>query len=174
MINLVPFTEAHFDTLIAWFSNEAEAVQWAGATITFPLDHQQLQLMLSETHQQPLQPLQRLAWMAMVEDRPVGHVQLAFDWRNGIGRLARVGIAPSERGRGYSGDMLGQAVDRAFAFDGIERLELNVFSFNAPAIRAYERIGFVKEGVRRYSTRVGPERWDTVMMGLLRSEYRRA
>jgi RimJ/RimL family protein N-acetyltransferase len=70
--------------------------------------------------------------------------------------------------------MLGQVVDRAFAFDGIERLELNVFSFNTPAIRAYERLGFVKEGVRRSSTRVGPERWDTVMMGLLRSEYRGA
>jgi RimJ/RimL family protein N-acetyltransferase len=171
MINLAPFTEAHFDTLIGWFSTEAEAVQWAGATVTFPLDHEQLQLMLSQTRQQPMQ---RLAWMAMVGDRPVGHVQLAFDWRNGIGRLARVGIAPIERGRGYSGTMLGQVVDRAFAFDGIERLELNVFSFNTPAIRAYERLGFVKEGVRRSSTRVGAERWDTVMMGLLRSEYRRA
>jgi RimJ/RimL family protein N-acetyltransferase len=171
MINLVPFTEAHFDTLIGWFSTEAEAVQWAGATVTFPLDHGQLQLMLSETRQRPLQ---RLVWMAMVEDRLVGHVQLALDWRNGIGRLARVGIAPVERGRGYSGDMLGQVVDRAFSFDGIERLELNVFSFNAPAIRAYERLGFVKEGVRRSSTRVGLDRWDTVMMGMLRTEYRRA
>jgi RimJ/RimL family protein N-acetyltransferase len=70
--------------------------------------------------------------------------------------------------------MLGQVVDRAFSFGGIERLELNVFSFNTPAIRAYERLGFVREGVRRSSTRVGLDRWDTVMMGMLRTEYRRA
>lgn len=170
MITLVPFTEAHFSPLIAWFSTEAEAVQWAGATVTFPLDHDQLLAMLSETRQQPLQ---RLAWMAVAEDRLVGHVQLALDWRNGIGRLARVGIAPAERGRGFASDMLDQIVDLAFAMPEIERLELNVFSFNIPAMRAYERLGFVSEGVRRSSTRVGSERWDTVMMGLLRSEYPR-
>jgi RimJ/RimL family protein N-acetyltransferase len=55
---------------------------------------------------------------------------------------------------------------------GIERLELNVFSFNTPALRACERLGFVWEGVRRSSARVGSERWDTVMMGLLKAEYR--
>src|ERR1700712_3152027 len=107
MIRLDVFTEAHFDTLIGWFSSEAEAVQWAGATVTFPLDHEQLQVMLSEPRRQPLQ---RLAWMAMIEDRAVGHVQLALDWRDGVGRLARVGIAPGERGRGYSGAMLRQVV----------------------------------------------------------------
>jgi RimJ/RimL family protein N-acetyltransferase len=169
MITLVPFAPAHFDPLISWFRNEAEAVQWAGATVTFPLDHEQLQAMLDET----LDELpQRLAWMAACENRLVGHLQLAFDWRNGIGRLARVGIAPAERGHGFAAAMLGEVVERAFAMPGIERLELNVFSFNTPALRAYERLGFVREGVRRSSARVGSERWDTVMMGLLKAEYR--
>lgn len=45
--------------------------------------------------------------------------------------------------------------------------------FNAAAIRTYESLGFTLEGVRRSSTRVGDERWDTGMMGLLASEWRR-
>ena len=34
-----------------------------------------------------------------------------------------------------------------------------------------EAVGFVREGGRRASTRVGQERWDSIMMGLLRDEW---
>ena len=68
--------------------------------------------------------------------------------------------------------MLGLLLDKAFEFLEIERAELNVFAFNTPAIRTYERVGFVKEGMRRSSTRVGLQRWDTVVMSLLRDEWR--
>ena len=54
----------------------------------------------------------------------------------------------------------------------IERLELNVFPFNAPAMRTYAKLGFVREGVRRSSARVGGERWDTVIMAILREDWR--
>ena len=38
------------------------------------------------------------------------------------------------------------------------------------AIRTYQRLGFVPEGVRRASAVVVGERWDTAMMSLLRTE----
>jgi RimJ/RimL family protein N-acetyltransferase len=169
MISLVPFSSDDIEMLLTWFSTEADLVQWAGATLVFPLDRRQLEDILGET--QAL-PQQRKAWMATTDDgRIVGHVQLVTDRRNGIGRVARVGIAPAERGHGYGIQMVRSVVDEAFSDPNIERVELNVFSFNTAALRAYEKLGFVREGLRRSSARVGSERWDTVIMGLLRSDF---
>jgi RimJ/RimL family protein N-acetyltransferase len=82
-----------------------------------------------------------------------------------------VGVAPAARGRGLAVPMLRLVLERAFAWPEIERVELNVYTWNTPAIRAYARLGFVHEGVRRSSVKVGPERWDTAIMGLLRAEW---
>jgi RimJ/RimL family protein N-acetyltransferase len=169
-ISLEAFAPDHFDALTGWFGSDAELIQWAGPTLTFPLDSAQCAAMFSET--QGMSP-ERLIWTARAADgRIVGHVQLALDRRNGVGRPGRVGIAPWERGRGFGFLMLAEVVACAFAMDGLERLELNVYTFNVPAIQTYEKLGFVHEGVRRACTRVGDERWDMAMMGLLKSEYR--
>lgn len=106
-----------------------------------------------------------------VEGNMVGHAQLGFDWRNGIALLSRVAVAPEARGRGLASEMVRLVVGRAFDFQEIERVELNVYTWNEPAIRTYQRIGFQAEGVRRSSAHVAGERWDTAIMGLLRSEW---
>lgn len=110
--------------------------------------------------------------MACRDGSAVGHAQLAYDWRDGNARLGRVAIAPAERGQGLARPMVALLIDEAFKTPGIERLELNVYMFNEPAIRTYQALGFTLEGVRRSSTRAGAQRWDTGMMGLLRSEWR--
>jgi RimJ/RimL family protein N-acetyltransferase len=169
MISLIAFSDAHIDALLGWFPTEADVVQWAGPTLDFPLDRRQFEAMLAESR---TEPPSRLAWMATADDgRIVGHVQLAIDYRDGVGRLARVAIAPAERGHGYGVQMLERVIERGFSDPDMERIELNVYSFNTAALRTYEKLGFVREGMRRSSVRVGKERWDTVMMGLLRSEY---
>lgn len=167
MLTLVPFTAEHFGTLASWFASESELVQWGGPSVFFPLDKAQLARMLE---QGTVQPPNRHCWMAREGDDLVGHVQLGFDWRNGNATLARIGIAPWARGRGLARLMLAPVIEAAFARPEIERLELNVYSFNTPALRTYESLGFQQEGVRRASARVGSERWDTVIMALLRSE----
>ncbi len=168
-VTLEDFAPAHFATLAGWFGSDAELTQWAGPTLLFPLDPAQCAAMLSET--EGVLP-ERLIWTARDGDaRIVGHVQLALDHRNGVGRPARVAIAPDARGRGFGLSMMAGVVDHAFAMDGMERLELNVYTFNRAAIRTYEKLGFVTEGVRRSCARVGEERWDMAMMGLLKAEY---
>jgi RimJ/RimL family protein N-acetyltransferase len=62
------------------------------------------------------------------------------------------------------------AIERAFRFDDIQRLELNVYAWNIPAVRTYQRLGFGSQGVRRSSTKLGDQCWDTAIMGLLRDE----
>lgn len=166
-MKLIPFAPAHFPTLAGWFASERDAVQWGGPWVSFPLDAPQLDAMLAEGR---TRPAKRLCWMAEKDGDLVGHVQLGWDWRNGIARVSRVAVAPHARGRGLAADMVALALDEAFTHPEVERAELDVYSFNTAAIRTYERLGFVREGVRRSSARVGTERWDTVMMALLRAE----
>lgn len=167
MLRIIPFAPEHFATLTSWFGSEADLIQWGGPAVTFPLNAAQLQVMLDERDKSPA----RLCWMAADDDQIVGHAQLAFDWRNGNASLGRVAVAPHARGRGIAAPMLRLVVEEAFSCGEIERVELNVYAQNAPAIRTYERLGFVAEGTRRGSARVGDERWDTMIMGLLRTEW---
>ncbi|MRW94351.1 GNAT family N-acetyltransferase [Duganella sp. FT80W] len=169
MLTLLPFSAEHFDHLAGWFSSERELVQWGGPGMRFPLDLPQMQAMLAEERQQQPARINRTAF----DDggRLAGHVQVVLDWDNGVGRLARVAVAPSMRGQGLAAPMLSAALAELFALPGMERAELNVFSWNAAAIRTYEKLGFRMEGVRRSSVRVGEERWDTAIMGLLRDEW---
>jgi len=169
MLSLIPFGPAHFDLLASWFSNEAEAVQWGGTGVSFPLDHEQFSEMLTQSR---ADPPTRWCWMAENESDLVGHAQLSLDWRNGNARLARIAVAPAMRGRGIATSLVALVVKEAFNLPEIERLELNVFELNTPAIRTYECLGFVQEGVRRSSARVGAERWDTVIMALLRADWK--
>ena len=171
MPSLTPFTASHFDLLIGWFGTRADLVQWGGPMLDFPLSRTQLDGMLEDGRPDP--PA-RLCWMAESAGEPVGHDQLAFDWRNGNALLSRVAIAPGMRGRGLAGPMIGLAIEEAFRFLAVERLELNVYTWNEPAIRTYQRLGFVPEGVRRASALVDGERWDTAMMSLLRTELPRS
>jgi RimJ/RimL family protein N-acetyltransferase len=160
-------TRDDFCAIVTWFPDEAALVQWGGPDVTFPLDESQLDTAMAEGIGE--RPRRRL-WIAELDASPVAHAQVVLDWRHGVARLARVCVAPTHRGSGLALPFLRRVIDATFAEPIFERLELNVYTFNAPAIRTYEKLGFIAEGVRRSSVRVGGERWDTAMFGLLRSE----
>lgn len=100
-----------------------------------------------------------------------GHCQLVFDWRNGTAKIYRVVISPHYRGRGFSLPMVSMVLEKAFSYAEIERVELNVYAWNEIAIKTYSRIGFIGEGVRRSSVKVGDKRWDSAIISMLRHEW---
>jgi putative acetyltransferase len=53
------------------------------------------------------------------------------------------------QGRGVAGPLM-ETVLAAAKAQGLERIDLEVYSDNERAIRLYRRFGFVKEGVKRY------------------------
>lgn len=168
MLTLRPFSTSDYPLLASWFTSLPEVVQWGGSHVSYPLTAADMDAMLREGRSQP--PSRR-CWMAYRDDTPVGHAQLAYEWRDGNARLGRIAIAPDARGQGLARPMVALMIDEAFRAPSIERLELNVYMFNTPAIRTYQALGFTLEGVRHSSTRAGQARWDTGMMGLLRSEW---
>ena len=81
------------------------------------------------------------------------------------GRLG-MGIAPAFRGRGIGRRLLEATVDGAREA-GLSRIELEVFSSNANAIRLYEGYGFAHEGVHRRGRIIDGRVEDVLIMGLL-------
>lgn len=65
-------------------------------------------------------------------------------------------------------------ITRDFAFEELKlhRLELDVFSFNSRAIKAYKKAGFKQEGVLRDGIKDGDKYADDVLMAILEDEWR--
>ena len=84
-------------------------------------------------------------------------------WRLGMG------VLPAVRGRGV-GQRLAEAAIAAARAKGAERIELEVFASNTRAIALYERLGFVREGVKRRARKLDDAYDDIVQMALLLAE----
>lgn len=78
----------------------------------------------------------------------------------------------TQRGKGIS--TWATEVTRDFAFEqlGLHRLELDVYSFNPRAERAYAKAGFKREGVLRDAVLDGGQYADDILMAILEEEWR--
>lgn len=85
----------------------------------------------------------------------------------------RIGIYhAAERGQGIGAWAI--AVTRDFAFEELKlhRLELDVYSFNPRAEKAYLKAGFKKEGVLRDAVMDGDKYADDILMAMLEDDWR--
>lgn len=169
-VELRPFSRADIPPLLAWFQTPAELVQWGGPARKFPLDEAQMLALLAETD--GAHPTRRI-W-AEARHGALAAIASVVDGRHGTVLLTMVGIAPTARGQGLAAPFIGKVLNTVFQDPLIERLELNVYTFNTAALRLYESLGFVREGIRRSLARVGEERWDAVHFSMLRAECRGA
>ena len=64
-------------------------------------------------------------------------------------------------------------LDFAFRDLNLHRVYLHVFDTNAAAIRIYEKVGFVREGVLRQAAHIDGRYVDVMVMSILREEYAR-
>ena len=79
---------------------------------------------------------------------------------------------PAERGRGIGSWAIKATRDFAFEKLKLHRLELDVFSFNPFAEKAYQSEGFKREGVLRDAMWDGREFADDVLMAMLEEEWK--
>ena len=84
--------------------------------------------------------------------------------------LKRVAVARPGQGLGTA--FLSLVLDEAFGPMGAERFHLDCFADNARAQRAYEKLGFTRDGVLRQAYRLADgRRSDLIMMAILKSEW---
>lgn len=117
-------------------------------------------------------PADVIEFLIQVEGRAVGDVDLfAIEDRN---RVASVGMGiwrSDDRGKGYGYDALRTLMRWAFDHKNLQRIELSAEPRNAPAVRIYEKCGFVVEGLRRKRHFEDGEYHDEIIMGLLRDDF---
>ncbi|MGA9533746.1 MAG: GNAT family protein [Anaerolineales bacterium] len=89
-------------------------------------------------------------------------------------RSAELGIAigAKERwGEGIGADTMGALMQHGFETLNLNRIFLRVFDFNERAIRLYRSLGFVEEGRLRQDAYYKGKYRDTLLMGMLRTEW---
>jgi diamine N-acetyltransferase len=104
------------------------------------------------------------------DGEPVGTASLfAIDWRMG---RATFGILLGERrGQGLGSEATRLTLDWGFHVLGLRNVMLAVLPTNLGAIRAYEKAGFKRIGVRRAGVVVRGEPCDEVLMDCVRDEF---
>jgi RimJ/RimL family protein N-acetyltransferase len=106
-------------------------------------------------------------------ERPIGLIGL--DGINWVSRDCSVGIGIGDRddwGRGYGTDAMRVILRYAFCQLDLHRVSLSVFDYNPRAIRSYEKAGFVREGIEPQMLEREGKRYDIILMGILRSEWK--
>lgn len=91
-----------------------------------------------------------------------------FEGLTHCGRLG-MGLLPEYRGRGIGKKLLAKALPQAFR-NGLERIELEVFTSNIVAVRLYRYFGFLEEGRKRKARKLDGMYDDIILFGLLGEE----
>lgn len=84
----------------------------------------------------------------------------------------RILIGPSGQGRGLGTEATRLTVGYGIEELGLHRISLEVFAFNPRARRAYEKAGFVAEGVLRDALHWDGEWVDSIVMSVLAQDWR--
>lgn len=112
------------------------------------------------------------AWVIEYQGRAIGEILLD----NFVEADQRASLIVGILDRNALGSGLGTEAILAiaeFVFDTLKlhKLSTRVLAFNTRAIRAYERVGFVREGLERESALIGGTWHDDVIVGLLKKDF---
>lgn len=80
-------------------------------------------------------------------------------------------IASAHQGEGYGTEAINWALDWAFRVAAMHAVRLSCFSFNDRAVKLYQRLGFVKEGVAREAYYYDCEWYNRILFSILDREW---
>ncbi|MFI6653559.1 GNAT family N-acetyltransferase [Streptomyces sp. NPDC050529] len=154
--------------------NDPEVVRWAtgGDPVFGPVTAEAIGLAFDTM----LRLMPRDSAVFTVEDLSNGAVIGMVDYRDldPFAGLVTVGVTIGSRdhwGGGYGSEALKLLVGHLFGAFGLHRIELDTWSGNERAVRAFTKAGFREEGRRRETVLVAGKRYDTVLFGMLREEW---
>jgi ribosomal-protein-alanine N-acetyltransferase len=90
-------------------------------------------------------------------------------------RTAELGLLIGEHafwGQGYGTEATRMMLDYGFGTLNLNKVWLQVYAHNRSGIRVYEKAGFKQEGIQREQHFTEGRYVDTVLMGILRSEWK--
>ena len=135
-----------------------------------------------ETREEVLADIERserepetFGWLVAESDgeRVGGASYRVVNERHGIVEGGRLAVHPRFRGRKL-GDDIAYAFQRLVLGElGFHRLEIQIYGFNERAIAHAERVGYVREGVKRQAYEKHGEWQDAVLFAMLQNELPR-
>jgi RimJ/RimL family protein N-acetyltransferase len=110
-----------------------------------------------------------LAIVLQENHRHIGNIKLGpIDW---IHRLGEVGILIGEKdcwGHGYATEAIGLLAEYAFNRLNLHKVTAGCYGNNEGSTRAFEKAGFVREGVRKQHFFCDGARVDLILLGRVR------
>lgn len=159
-IDILPISEETIDGYNACLSSVAQERRWLGLVGPADLERSRTfaraNLEAGNPHVVALDGEQVVGWCDITR-----HGLTGFQHAGKLG----MGVHQSYRGQGIGERLARAALQRARAI-GLERVELDVFASNAPAIGLYEKLGFVQEGIHRRARKLDGQYDDLISMAL--------
>ena len=168
---LKKFQPREYKKLISWIKSKEFMVQWAGPIFEYPLTEQQLN---NYRDGMPTNPPGRKIYSVFNADTDehIGHIELNdIDLQNNSAKICRVLIGNEYIGKGYGKEIVKAIIKLGFEDLQFHRIDLRVFDFNTSAVKCYESVGFVHEGILREARKVDNEYWNLLQMSILKKEY---
>ncbi|AQY20980.1 GNAT family N-acetyltransferase [Riemerella anatipestifer] len=163
MIEIQKFKKENIEKLISWIDNAEDLMQFAGPKFTFPLTKSQILESLEDKN--------RFAFSVKNKDEIIGHAEIYF--KENSFALGRILINKENRGKGYGKLLTEKLLDYGFEKSEKEFAELNVFDWNIPAIKSYEKAGFIINPNESIHREINGEIWTALNMRIYRQEYKK-
>jgi ribosomal protein S18 acetylase RimI-like enzyme len=163
-VQIIPIAEEHIESLHRCFDAVARERKYLGRVQAPPLEAVR-QFALRSIESAAI----RLVAIGQDENqvRVVGWCDISPMEREGFthrGTLG-MGVHADFRKRGIGTRLINKAISRAKE-NGLERIELEVFASTTPAIKLYEKMGFVVEGVKKKARKLDGVYDDMIQMAL--------
>lgn len=174
LIRLEHFGRQDFDLLISWIDSPEFLMQWAGPHFSYPLDEEQLTKYIKDANEEN----SKVHIYKVVLDESnetIGHISLNnIDLKNRSARIGKVLLGNTRmRGKGIGQKMVTELLKIAFDSLSLHRVGLGVFAFNESAVKSYEKVGLVKEGLLRDVRKMKDDYWSLWEMSILENEWRK-
>ncbi|MBT7187688.1 GNAT family N-acetyltransferase [Candidatus Bathyarchaeota archaeon] len=159
-VRIVPISEEYIESFHKCLDSVARERQYLGFVEAPPLESTRKFVISNISKEIP-------QYVAIIGRTVVGWCDISPVTLEGFTHCGSLGMGVllGYRGNGY-GKRLMEATIFAAKESGIERVELEVYASNIPAIRLYEKRGFVHEGVKKNARKLDGQYDDVLLMAL--------
>ena len=107
-------------------------------------------------------------------DAHIGNITLQqINWKDGYGEIGIIIGDEKQWGKGYATDSIRLVVEHAFNKLNLRKIYSGIVDGNGGSIKAFEKVGFKKEGLLREHFYLNNKYHDYLRYGLLRKECKR-
>lgn len=168
-VRLTAVTPADLPIMSKWWAN-ADFLRLYDSVPAYPQTEAQLAKRIEDGQKGETTFL--LGIRPLTSDDLIGLLELdGVMWSHGT-TFVSIAIGDEEnRGKGYGREAMQLGLKFTFHELNLHRVCLTVFNYNEAAVKLYEGLGFVREGVYREHLQRDGRRHDMFLYGLLRREW---